>query len=217
MKLEVGKVYKDGKENLIKIVYIQENECMYPVLGVMLQEEEFCPETIVYTLEGKYNREEDDATLLDLVEEVDTFDWGNIPDWVNYITTDRYGTEVWHESEPTSYGSMDGKVQVWESKGKSSVITLKPADDKTSIRIRPKVDEYIEVNGFKVKKGVDKVINTHYYYVVNVGSSSFFSTLEGESTYQLLVSRGLVHKTKEDVIAHAKAMLGINPNGEENV
>lgn len=83
------------------------------------------------------------------------------------------------------------------------------------IRRKPKT---IKVNGFDVpepylvmpKKGTR-------YYMPAIGEYSLFVELliDNDSYDHLVFEREIMHKTVKAAIAHAKAMLGIDPNKEE--
>ena len=78
--------------------------------------------------------------------------------------------------------------------------------------------ETIEINGIKVPKGetvvpdrgdtlVTPVIHDHiYYYKIDWNDSQL---------HHDLLSKGLLHLTKEDAIAHAKALLSFTNNSDE--
>ena len=79
------------------------------------------------------------------------------------------------------------------------------------IRRKPK---HIIVNGFKVPKPLDVMPKMrHCYAASDSGRGDFCMWLEwtGDKVDCLLFERGLAHATKEAAIAHAKAMLGIDP------
>jgi hypothetical protein len=73
----------------------------------------------------------------------------------------------------------------------------------------------IKVNGFDVPEPVRHSLeyDTSYFSVSvsNVGFSTKFQW-ENDPLDKLWLSRGLIHLTEENAIAHAKAMLGIDPN-----
>lgn len=74
--------------------------------------------------------------------------------------------------------------------------------------------QVITVNGFKVPKPVDVTPEQDSeYFIADVTSGDFFEGFYwcGNPTEAMFLSRGLIHKTKEAAIAHAKAMLGIDP------
>jgi len=79
-------------------------------------------------------------------------------------------------------------------------------------RIKPRT---IMVNGFEVLEPmrVEPCANSEYY--LSCPTLDAFATLfkwGNLQTESLWLSRGLCHSTKEAAIAHAKAMLGIDPN-----
>ena len=79
-------------------------------------------------------------------------------------------------------------------------------------RIKSKM---ILVNGFEVPEPMRETLqNNDVYFIANPVRDEFFDDCYcGEDMYDdLWLSRGICHATKEAAIAHAKAMLGINPN-----
>lgn len=86
--------------------------------------------------------------------------------------------------------------------------------DNWEIRRKP---QYIIVNGFKVPKPLD-VMPKHGtdYFIPNPCEDDMFSDcgwrFDDEDT--MYFRRNIVHPTKEAAIAHAKAMLGIDPKWE---
>lgn len=82
-------------------------------------------------------------------------------------------------------------------------------------RIKPRT---IKVNGFEItapmseapKEGVE-------FFVASPAAEEFHAYFEWEREESDTdwLSRGICHATKEAAIAHAKAMLGIDPNGGE--
>lgn len=81
--------------------------------------------------------------------------------------------------------------------------------------IRPKV---MLVNGFEVPESLrEEPADGDFYFIPTVESNDFSDRmLWGSDEYdKRYLSRGLVHSTKEAAIAHAKAMLGIDPKGGE--
>lgn len=76
--------------------------------------------------------------------------------------------------------------------------------------------QYIMVNGFKVPKPLDVLPVNGNIYIASPGSSSFYAS--GNTQYEwsrIMIARGIIHSTPEAAIAHAKAMLGIDPEWEE--
>lgn len=85
--------------------------------------------------------------------------------------------------------------------------------DKWEIRRKP---QYIMVNGFKVPKPLDVMPEDGDVYGASPSGSSFFAT--GNPKYEwsrIMIARGILHSTQAAAIAHAKAMLGIDPKWEE--
>ena len=76
-------------------------------------------------------------------------------------------------------------------------------------------EETISVNGFEVPKPICKrLVTGDEYYLPGLDRFNFVccSLWVGDELDLLRFERGIVHTTEEAAIAHAKAMLGINPN-----
>ena len=85
--------------------------------------------------------------------------------------------------------------------------------DFWEVRRKP---QHIMVNGFKVPKPLDVMPVYSDVYAASPSSSSFYAT--GNSKYEwsrIQIARGILHSTPEAAIAHAKAMLGIDPKWED--
>jgi hypothetical protein len=73
----------------------------------------------------------------------------------------------------------------------------------------------IKVNGFDVPAPVRDIDDQQQCYVPDITDVSMvfgFNFSEASSWRVTCRDRGLIHLTKENAIAHAKAILGINPN-----
>jgi len=84
-----------------------------------------------------------------------------------------------------------------------------------SFSIKPKM---MLVNGFEVPEPMHAKPDVGFsYYLACAIDDEYYSTerWDGDSSEPVWLSRGLCHSTKEAAIAHAKAMLGINPDGGE--
>lgn len=78
---------------------------------------------------------------------------------------------------------------------------------KWQVRRKP---QHIMVNGFKVPKPLDVMPQRVFW--PDVSYESFWdASSPGNSRARIAFDRGLTHATKEAAIAHAKAMLGIDP------
>lgn len=73
--------------------------------------------------------------------------------------------------------------------------------------------QYIMVNGFKVPKPLDKD-GVELVWVPSLMSEDLTAVWKLQSSRELAIERGIAHATKEAAIAHAKAMLGIDPEAE---
>jgi len=83
--------------------------------------------------------------------------------------------------------------------------------EKWQIRRKP---QHIMVNGFKVPKPLDVMPKRDDdYYGPSFDSRGFYESYSwaSDSVDDRLFSRKVIHATKEAAIAHAKAMLGIDP------
>lgn len=85
--------------------------------------------------------------------------------------------------------------------------------DNWEIRRKP---QYIMVNGFKVPKPLDVLPYDGTVYAAAPSSTSFYATSDAKDEWShIMVGRRVLHSTQEAAIAHAKAMLGIDPEWEE--
>ena len=80
-------------------------------------------------------------------------------------------------------------------------------------RIAP---ETIIVNGFEIEAPMKEApqYGSKYYIPAPQDDDDWYdtATFEGDSYDMNIVDRGLCHKTRAAAIAHAKAMIGIDPN-----
>lgn len=76
------------------------------------------------------------------------------------------------------------------------------------------IPETIMVNGFEVPAPMAEAPNREeFYYVSNTAHMAYsqcFTWNDGNYDFAVL-SRKIAHKTRENAVAHAKAMLGIDP------
>lgn len=79
--------------------------------------------------------------------------------------------------------------------------------DRWQIRRKPK---HIMVNGFKVPKPLDLMTPLVFWPYVTY-ETLWDSASYGNSEAKRAFERGCAHETQEAAIAHAKAMLGIDP------
>lgn len=86
----------------------------------------------------------------------------------------------------------------------------------TSVQYRRKPDppKIIKVNGFEVPAPLDKVEVGTTVYAASPASVDLCDELEYGPWYSLYSDRKIVHATREAAVAHAKAMLGIDPKGD---
>ena len=82
--------------------------------------------------------------------------------------------------------------------------------DSWKIRRKP---QYIMVNGFKVPKPLDGLKMHECYFLVSPEHEDFQEDYDWEDGLEdrRWLERGLIHSTPESAAAHAKAMLGIDP------
>ena len=79
--------------------------------------------------------------------------------------------------------------------------------DEWQIRRKP---QHIMVNGFKVPKPLGEFQNKDVYSP-ELMNTSYVAVWGHPDNKKIAVTRGIAHTTKEAAIAHAKAMLGIDP------
>jgi hypothetical protein len=73
----------------------------------------------------------------------------------------------------------------------------------------------IKVNGFDVPEPLREPLKNNVNYCIpdpKMEDLFDYQTWTGHRLDMVWLSRGLIHLTKENAIAHAKAMLGIDPN-----
>lgn len=86
-------------------------------------------------------------------------------------------------------------------------------------RIKPEEPKTIKVNGFDVPEPMREApADDTKYYVPCVGARNWFDSYmwDGDDFDVRFLQRGVVHSTKEAAVAHAKAMLGIDPYTTED-
>ena len=106
------------------------------------------------------------------------------------------------------YLSHTGK---WRERGDGMAETFKPG---LKYRIKPRT---ITVNGFEVPEPIraKPSVGDEYCVASPVDDGMYYRELWSDDEYEnLWLSRGICHTTKESAIAHANAMLGIDPNGD---
>ena len=105
-----------------------------------------------------------------------------------------YGTEFWYTFNDADYDCISFTT-------------------KEEYRIKPKI---IKVNGFDVPAPIESTLPEIYYMpcLSSIGLYTWSNT-EGGTVDNICWRRGICHSTKEAAIAHAKALLGIDPNKED--
>ena len=106
------------------------------------------------------------------------------------------------------YGTQSLCAGVWfDTNGDVKLLT-----SHIKYRIKPRT---ITVNGFEVPEPVtDKWWEMSGGYISDVTRCDFFVFTTCAQGREIAGKRGILHTTKEAAIAHAKAMLGIDPNGD---
>lgn len=75
--------------------------------------------------------------------------------------------------------------------------------------------QYIMVNGFKVPKPLDVLPSDGNVYGAAPTGIAFYASADVKYEWsRLMISRGVLHAHEAAAIAHAKAMLGIDPQWE---
>lgn len=126
----------------------------------------------------------------------------------------------WHaELLPIITAAVEGKVvQYLSADGKwydSAGTFMYP----NKYRIKPEEPKTIKVNGFDVPEPMRETIPVDTpFYLADVVVSKYYSAFywtasESDTTW---LARGLLHTTVEAAVAHAKAMLGIDPYATED-
>lgn len=109
--------------------------------------------------------------------------------------------------------ALDGK-QVLEAETGNSARSTWRFSPTCQYSVEP---QNIEVNGFNVPKPMDtKPSDGEAYFVASTSAAGFYviMTWEDDDFDNLYMQRRVAHSSKEAAIAHAKAMLGIDPNSE---
>lgn len=108
--------------------------------------------------------------------------------------------ERWEVKNPTSHQWSSLKDNPWWI-------------DTCEYRRKPKT---IKVNGFEVPEPLKEVADGATVWLAVCHQEKFvewYDYWKNESWIELALQRGLLHETKEAAVAHAKAMLGIDPEG----
>ena len=123
-----------------------------------------------------------------------------------------YSKEWWAERIHLIKAFVDGEEIVYMGYEASNPDF---SSDIRHYKIKPKT---IKVNGFEVPEPVkEELILGQYYFIpspTNFEVNDLFEDFSWDSDRhdKSFLDRGIIHLTKENAIAHAKAMLGINPN-----
>lgn len=109
--------------------------------------------------------------------------------------------------EGRTAGSMNEWCDVFYWNDTALSATVRGAWDY-EFRLKPRT---ITVNGREIVAGESEVPKGGYF-TANPMSDAFYSATNWRDDYidRRMLERGLVHLTKENAIAHAKAMLGID-------
>lgn len=86
-------------------------------------------------------------------------------------------------------------------------------------RVKPEAPKTIKVNGFDVPEPMREapVLDTRCFIAWPLVADYFEEVFWSAEGYIILcLSRGLLHSTQEAAVAHAKAMLGIDPYADED-
>lgn len=124
-----------------------------------------------------------------------------------------YSREWWAERIDLIKAFVDGeKISVYDYSGDESYTFIGNIKD---YKIKPKT---ITVNGFEILAPVRVELNDNEYYYIpsptNFNKDVFSECFvwDSDNSDKMFLERGLIHLTKENATAHAKAMLGIDPN-----
>ena len=108
------------------------------------------------------------------------------------------------------YGTQSLCAGVWfDTSGDVKLLT-----SHIKYRIKPRT---ITVNGFEVPEPMREApTQGSEYFTPNITGDDLFSRAywRNDAFDNRWLSRGICHYTKESAIAHTKAMLGIDPNGD---
>lgn len=96
--------------------------------------------------------------------------------------------------------------------------TMTEDEQMLSLKVYRRKPQTIKVNGFDVPAPVKSELeNDTVYFVPCFSNLDFVTCLRWNGIpYEMrMLSRGLIHLTKEAAIAHGKAMCGIDPESKE--
>ena len=123
------------------------------------------------------------------------------------VVGDRVCRETGVEGTVVCVGERQFAVEI----GKSLWIYAKSSSGRLWRR-----ENYIEVNGFLAPAPVEE-FTEGVAYVADPGQVEFHYTLKLGWSVKRLFARGLIHHTAANAIAHAKAMLGIDPYARDSL
>lgn len=72
------------------------------------------------------------------------------------------------------------------------------------------------INGIECVAGVKEPVFDELYYVASISNSDYFCRVRYTGAYKTYLDHGLIHRTREDAIKMAKALLNFGENVHEN-
>ena len=123
------------------------------------------------------------------------------------------------ELAPIIAAAAEGKVVQYLAEDGNWYRSLGIFEYPVTYRVKPEEPKNIKVNGFDVPEPMREpvFVGTPFYLadatVSKYYSEFYWTAAESDTTW---LARGLLHSTKEAAIAHAKAMLGIDPYADED-
>lgn len=109
----------------------------------------------------------------------------------------------------------------WEDLNDSESIYALTDTEKYELRLKPKPQEMVTIGDTSFPKPcMDELKDGQIYYIADLGDLRLYSEFTyngdyGDSVDRRLLKRGLVHLTKENAIAHAKALIKLRGGNYE--
>lgn len=123
------------------------------------------------------------------------------------------------ELAPVIAAAAEGKAVQYLAEDGNWYRSLGIFEYPVTYRVKPEEPKNIRVNGFDVPEPMREapVEGTRYYIAYPAGAAYYEGDSWDGSPYDTRwLSRGMMHSTKKAAVAHAKAMLGIDPYATED-
>ena len=120
---------------------------------------------------------------------------------------------------PVIAAAAEGKVVQYLAADGNWYTTQGTFMHPSKYRIKPEEPKTIKVNGFDVPEPMREApaLGTYYYIAYPTYEAYYAGESWDYSVFDICwLHRGMLHSTKEAAVAHAKAMLGIDPYADED-